>query len=497
MDKEMKLVKTFGELKKQGYAPKSIKEEMRQNLISKMKAGEERFPGIIGYEDTVIPDTERAILSRHNMLFLGLRGQAKTRMARQMTDLLDEYIPYIEGSEIYDDPFSPISGFGRKRVAELGDATPISWLHRSERYGEKLATPDVSVADLIGDIDPVKAANLRLDFSDERVIHYGIIPRSNRCIFVINEIPDLQARIQVALFNILQEGDIQIRGFKLRLPLDIVFVFTANPEDYTNRGSIVTPLKDRIESQILTHYPKSIEAAMSITAQEADIHAEQLNVVEESDLIARLIEQIAFEARASEFVDHKSGVSARLTIASLENAFSAAERRAIINKEKSTQIWMSDLQGVIPSITGKIELVYEGEQEGPYQVSVNLLEKSIRTVFVQYFPDPESFKKKKSKDSNAESPYRQIVTWFDAGNSIDMLFHLKDNDKIKLLNSIVGLSDLVLNYFPKASSRKKAFLMEFVLYGLSAYSLISKKILVGKIEFKDLIGSMFSEEFED
>jgi magnesium chelatase subunit I len=279
--------------------------------------------------------------------------------------------------------------------------------------------------------------------------------------------------------------------------LDVVFVFTANPEDYTNRGSIVTPLKDRIESQILTHYPKSIEAAMSITSQEADIHAEQLNVVEESDLIARLIEQIAFEARASEFVDHKSGVSARLTSASLENAFSAAERRAIINKEKSTQIWMSDLQGVIPSITGKIELVYEGEQEGPYQVSVNLLEKSIRTVFVQYFPDPESFKKKKSKDPTAESPYRQIVTWFDAGNSIDMLFHLKDNDKIKLLNSIVGLSDLVLNYFPKASSRKKAFLMEFVLYGLSAYSLISKKILAGKIEFKDLMGSMFSEEFED
>lgn len=491
------MAKTLGELKKQGYKHQSIKEEMRKNLIQKMQAGEERFPGIIGYEDTVIPDTERAILSRHNMLFLGLRGQAKTRMARQMTDLLDEFIPYIEGSEIYDDPFQPISGFGKNQVEKLGDSTPVSWLHRSERYGEKLATPDVSVADLIGDIDPVKAANLRLDFADERVIHYGIIPRSNRCIFVINEIPDLQARIQVALFNILQEGDIQIRGFKLRLPLDIVFVFTANPEDYTNRGSIVTPLKDRIESQILTHYPKSIEAAMSITAQEADIHQDQSKIIEESDLIARLIEQIAFEARASEFVDHKSGVSARLTIASLENAFSAAERRSILNNEKSTQIWMSDLQGVIPSITGKIELVYEGEQEGPYQVSVNLLERSIRTIFTQYFPDPESFKKKKSKDQAIENPYRQVIDWFDQGNSLDMLFHLKDSEKVKLLNSVNGLSELVLKYFPKAASRKKAFLMEFVLYGLSAYSLISKKILAGKIEFKDLMGSMFSQEFDD
>jgi magnesium chelatase subunit I len=489
--------KTFGELRESGYVHKSIKEEMRQNLIKKMQSGEERFPGIVGYEDTVIPDTERAILSRHNMLFLGLRGQAKTRMARQMTELLDDFVPYITGSDIYDDPFNPISGFGKSQIASLGDATPITWLHKSERYGEKLATPDVSVADLIGDIDPVKAANLRLNFSDERVIHYGIIPRSNRCIFVINELPDLQARIQVALFNILQEGDIQIRGFKLRLPLDIVFVFTANPEDYTNRGSIVTPLKDRIESQILTHYPKSMEAAMSITSQEANIHKDQSALVSESDLIARLIEQISFEARSSEFVDQKSGVSARLTIAALENAFSAAERRALINKEKSTQIWMSDLQGVIPAITGKIELVYEGEQEGPYQVSVNLLEKSIRTIFGKYFPDPESFKKKKNKDATSESPYKQITNWFDQGHSVDLFFHLKDSDKVKLLNTVTGLSELVLTYFPKAAAKQKAFLMEFVLYGLSSYSLISKKILASKIEFKDLMGSMFSDEYED
>ena len=490
----MENINTLGDLKATGYKSKSIKEEMRDNLIGKMQAGEERFPGIVGYEDTVIPDTERAILSRHNMLFLGLRGQAKTRMARLMIDLLDEYVPYIAGSDIHDDPFHPISTYGKRMVEAQGDQTPINWLHRSERYGEKLATPDVSVADLIGDIDPVKAANLKLDFSDERVIHYGIIPRSNRCIFVINELPDLQARIQVSLFNILQEGDIQIRGFKLRLPLDIVFVFTANPEDYTNRGSIVTPLKDRIESQILTHYPKSMEAALSITAQEAAVHESQSKLIDQSDLVARIIEQIAFEARSSEFVDQKSGVSARLTIAALENAFSAAERRALINKEKSTQIWMSDLQGIIPAITGKIELVYEGEQEGPYQVSVNLLERSIRTVFTQYFPDPEGFKKKRNKEVSVESPYKTVSQWFDLGNHINMLFHLKDNDRVKLLNTVVGLSELVLQYYPKSTGKHKALLMEFVLYGLSAYSLISKKILSEKIEFRDLMGSMFSGE---
>ena len=489
-------INTIGALKATGYKSKSIKEEMRDNLIAKMQAGEERFPGIIGYEDTVIPDTERAILSRHNMLFLGLRGQAKTRMARLMIDLLDEYIPYISGSDIHDDPFYPISSYGKRMIEEQGDLAPISWLHRSERYGEKLATPDVSVADLIGDIDPVKAANLKLDFSDERVIHYGIIPRSNRCIFVINELPDLQARIQVSLFNILQEGDIQIRGFKLRLPLDIVFVFTANPEDYTNRGSIVTPLKDRIESQILTHYPKSMEAALSITAQEAAVHASQAKLIDQSDLVARIIERIAFEARSSEFVDQKSGVSARLTIAALENAYSAAERRALINKEKATQIWMSDLQGIIPAITGKIELVYEGEQEGPYQVSVNLLERSIRTVFTQYFPDPEGFKKKRNKEATVESPYKTVSQWFDLGNHINMLFHLKDTDRVKLLNTVVGLAELVLQYYPKATGKHKALLMEFVLYGLSAYSLISKKILSEKIEFRDLMGSMFSGEDE-
>src|SRR5688572_30111726 len=387
-------IKSLGELKKSGYQSRSIKEELRQNLILKLKRKENTFPGIIGYEDSVIPDVERALLSKHNILFLGLRGQAKTRMARQMTELLDEYIPCIAGSELNDDPLQPTSKFAKDQIGAHGDETPIHWMHRSERYGEKLATPDVSVADLIGDIDPIKAANLKLSFADERVIHYGIIPRSNRGIFVINELPDLQARIQVALFNILEEGDVQIRGFKLQLPLDILFVFTANPEDYTNRGSIVTPLKDRIESQILTHYPKSLENALAITEQEADIEEAQKNKIAISDLVKRLIEQVAFEARNSELVDKKSGVSARLTISAFENAVSAAERRSIINKEKNTQVWISDLVGIIPSITGKIELVYEGEQEGPFQVAMNLVEKAIRTQFSQYFPNPEVLKKR-------------------------------------------------------------------------------------------------------
>lgn len=489
----MNNIKTLGELKKSGYTPKSIKDEIRLNLIKKISKKENAFPGILGYEDSVIPDTERALLSRHNILFLGLRGQAKTRMARQMISLLDEYIPVIAGSEINDDPLNPISKYATDLIAEHGDNTPIDWLHRSQRYGEKLATPDVSVADLIGDIDPIKAANLKLSFADERVLHYGIIPRSNRCIFVINELPDLQARIQVSLFNILEEGDLQIRGFKLRLPLDVMFVFTANPEDYTNRGSIVTPLKDRIESQILTHYPKSIETSLAITEQEADVYEEQLQKVEISDLAKRLIEQVSFEARGSEFVDKKSGVSARLTIAAYENAVSAAERRAIINHEKNTQVWISDLTGIIPSITGKIELVYEGEQEGPYQVAVNLVEKAIRSVFSQYFPNPDSLKKKRGgKETGEENPYKSITRWFDNGNHLDLFLETKDDAKVQQLYKVDGLHSLVKKHYKSGTEKEIALLMEFVLHGLAAYSLISKKVLDGKIEFKDLMGSMFN-----
>src|SRR5450755_1873856 len=469
-------IKTLGELKKSGYKHRSVKEEVRENLLKKLQKKENSFPGIVGYEDSVIPDTERALLSRHNILFLGLRGQAKTRMARQMINLLDEWIPYVTGSEINDDPSAPISKFSRELIRQKGDDTPVSWLHRSDRYSEKLATPDVSVADLIGDIDPIKAANMRLNFADEEVIHFGIIPKSNRGIFVINEIPDLQARIQVSLFNILEEGDIQIRGFKLRMPLDILFVFTANPEDYTNRGSIVTPLKDRIESQILTHYPKSIDHALLITEQEAEITDDQKIRVKISDMVKRIIEQVAFEARGSEFVDKKSGVSARLTIAAYENAVSAAERRALLNNEKETQVWMSDLVGIIPSITGKIKLVYEGEQEGPYQVAFNLLEKAFRSQFVNYFPNPESLKKRKGAEAKEENLFKPITAWFDKGNHLNLFFNTKDDEKIQQLYKVDGLHSLIKKYFKHANEKETALLMEFVLHGLASYSLISKKI---------------------
>ncbi|HLF47280.1 MAG TPA: hypothetical protein VI548_12705 [Chitinophagaceae bacterium] len=489
--------KTLGALKKSGYQARSIKEELRQNLIQKLKLNENAFPGIIGYDESVIPDVERAILSKHNILFLGLRGQAKTRMARIMTELLDEYIPVVEGSEINDDPMHPVSKYSKDLIAANGDNTPIRWMHRSERYGEKLATPDVSVADLIGDIDPIKAANLKLNFADERVIHYGIIPKSNRGIFVINELPDLQARIQVALFNILEEGDVQIRGFKLRLPLDILFVFTANPEDYTNRGSIVTPLKDRIGSQILTHYPKNLETALEITEQEAKIDEVQREKVKISDLVKRLIEQVAFEARGSELVDKKSGVSARLTISAYENVISTAERRALLNHEKQTQVWISDLAGIIPSITGKIELVYEGEQEGPFQVAMNLLDKSIRTQFADYFPNPEILKKRMrpknvEEPARDDNPYRSVINWFDKGNTLNIFFNTKDEEKIVQLYKVDGLHSLVKKYFKGANEKESALLMEFVLHGLSSFSMISKKVIEGRIEFKDLMGSMLN-----
>lgn len=486
-----KTIKTLGELIKSGYKPRSVKEEIRQNLIRKLQQKETTFPGIIGYDDTVIPDTERALLSRHNILFLGLRGQAKTRMARQMTDLLDDHIPIVEGSEVNDSPFDPLSRYARDLVKEMGDLTPITWLHREARYGEKLATPDVSVADLIGDIDPIKAANLKLNYADERVIHFGIIPRSNRGIFVINELPDLQARIQVALFNILQEGDIQIRGFKVRMPLDILFVFTANPEDYTNRGAIVTPLKDRIESQIITHYPKNVENSLLITEQEARVHKEQQGRIHIADIIKRLIEQVAFEARNSEYVDKKSGVSARLTIAAYENAVSAGERRAILNKEKETHVRIADLQGIIPAITGKIELVYEGEQEGPLQVAFNLLDKSLRTLFAQYFPNPDSFKKRKQA-ATTENPYRTVIQWFDKGNTVNLLQDVSDKQYEATLQKVEGLKDLIKARFPHANHKEQLLMMEFVLHGLSAYSLISKKVVETETRFSDLLGTMMN-----
>jgi len=484
-------IDTLGLLKASGYQPKSIKDELRDNLISKLQGGEQVFEGIWGYEDTVIPDVERAILSKHNINFLGLRGQAKTKMARQMVELLDEYIPVVKDSPLNDDPLEPISRYAIDEIAHHGDHTAVSWLHRSERYTEKLATPDVSIADLIGDVDPIKAASLKLPYSDERVIHYGLIPRAHRGLFVINELPDLQARIQVALFNILQEGDIQIRGFKLRLPLDIQFVFTANPEDYTNRGSIVTPLKDRIDSQIITHYPTDIELSKKITSQEANIDDVQLQKVQEFELAKSLIEQIAFEARDSEYVDSKSGVSARLTISAYENLMSAAERRSLINKEPKVSLRISDFSGVIPAITGKIELVYEGEQEGAGIVAQNLIGKAIRTQFLNYFPNPDEMRKQKT------NPYQKISDWFGKGNMVDILHDQAEKEYTKVLNDVPGLKDLIKKYQSNGSSQEQSFMMEFALYGLAEYSLLSKHTLKTGMQFKDLLSSMFTLPEDD
>ncbi len=486
----MKKVKTLGELKASGYTPRSIKEELRQNLIQKLKKKQTVFEGILGFDDTVLPDIERAVLSRHNMVLLGLRGQAKTRIARMLVQLLDEYMPIVAGSELNDDPLAPISRYAVDLIAEKGDDTPIDWVHRNDRYVEKLATPDVSIADLVGDVDPIKAATLKLPYSDERVIHFGLVPRSHRSIFVINELPDLQARIQVALFNILQEGDMQIRGFKLRLPLEIQFVFTANPEDYTNRGSIITPLKDRIESQILTHYPRTIDVAQRITQQEADLTPEQLKLVEVPEVLKILLEQISFSARESELVDEKSGVSARLSISGYENLVSTAERRMLINGEKKTTARVTDFWGVIPAITGKVELVYEGEQEGPYAVALHLIGEAMKEVFLTYFPNPDKLRKGQERD-----PYGIIKAWFAGGHSVDLLNDCSEQEYRKELEKVAGLRRLVEAY--GISKEDQFIFMELVLHGLAEFNVINKNFVNATLSFNDSLAGMLRDDDDD
>lgn len=480
-------IKTFGELKKAGYQSKSIKEELRQNLLQKIIKKESTFNGIHGYGFSVVPELERAILSKHNINLLGLRGQAKTRLARQMISFLDEYIPVVSGSEINDDPFNPISRFAKTLLQELGDETPITWLHRDDRFAEKLATPDVTVADLIGDVDPIKAANLKLTYADDRVIHFGMIPRANRCIFVINELPDLQARIQVALFNILQEGDVQIRGFKLRLPLDIQFVFTANPEDYTNRGSIVTPLKDRIGSQILTHYPEDIQTARTITEQEtANAIAEKKNIYV-PDLAKDILEQISFEARESEFIDAKSGVSARLSITAFENLLSTAERRALQNGDMETTVRLGDFMGIIPAITGKVELVYEGEQEGASQVAQMLIASAIKKLFLDYFPKIEKLK----KDSDID-PYDELVSWFFEQSGFELLDAMTDSEYRTKLDSISPLEKLLQKHVSDIAVEDRYFFKEFILWALSEFKKLSRHQMGDGLHFKDVYGGYIS-----
>ncbi len=482
-----KEINTLGELKTAGWKSRSIKDELREHLIAKLQAEEPSFTGIHGYEHTVIPELERAILSKHNINLLGLRGQAKTRLARQMVNLLDEWMPIVAGSEINDDPLQPISRYATELVENQGDETPIAWVHRSARFAEKLATPDVTVADIIGDVDPIKAANLKLSYADDRVIHYGMIPRANRSIFVINELPDLQARIQVALFNILQEGDIQIRGFKLRLPLDMQFVFTANPEDYTNRGSIVTPLKDRIGSQILTHYPETVAIARTITEQEAKLDERQKEKVHVPDLVKDLLEEISFVARESEFIDEKSGISARMSITAFENLMSTAERRMLLNGDTTTSIRYSDLMGIIPAITGKVELVYEGEQEGADEVAKILIGDATKNLFDDYFPKIEKLNKEEDKD-----PYEEVLAWFFEQTGFELEDNLTDNEYKRMLDGITPLVNLIEKYQPEFPQEDRYFLMEFVLFGLVENKKLSKYKLTTGMRFNDLYGSYIS-----
>lgn len=487
MSLDIQEITTLGALKKAGYQSKSIKDELRNNLITSIKKGTSTFEGVWGYENSVIPELERAILSRHNINLLGLRGQAKTRLARLMVGLLDEYIPIVAGSEINDDPLQPISRFAKELIKEKGDETPIAWLPRTDRFYEKLATPDVTVADLIGDVDPIKAANLKLSYADDRVIHFGMIPRANRCIFVINELPDLQSRIQVSLFNILEEGDIQIRGFKLRLPLDLQFVFTANPEDYTNRGSIVTPLKDRIGSQILTHYPDDIPTAKKITEQESNLDKRQVDGVYVPEIAKDLLEQISFEARESEYVDVKSGVSARTSITAFENLLSTAERRTLLSGADSTTVRLSDFIGVIPAITGKIELVYEGEQEGADAVATILIDEAVKSIFPEYFPKIDKLERK-----DAESPYDELTSWFFQSEGFELEDEYTDAEYKRALDDIPPLTQLIKEYHPEVSKTDSYFLKELVLWGLVAYKKLSKHRFSEGYHFKDLYSNYIS-----
>ena len=454
-------MQTLGELRQHaGSQTRSVKQEVRDNLVRKLQSGERLFPGIIGYDETVIPQLVNAILSRHNFILLGLRGQAKSRILRALTDLLDEQIPVVPGCEIHDDPLNPICGACRARVAAEGDRMPIAWLPREARFVEKLATPDVTIADMVGDIDPIKAAQAGLNLADELTMHYGLLPRANRGIFAINELPDLAGKIQVGLFNILQEGDVQIKGYPIRLKLDVMLVFTANPEDYTARGKIITPLKDRIGSEIRTHYPVSRPNAVAITAQEAWTDRTGLKV-EIPQFVREVVEEVAFQARSDRKIDKRSGVSQRLPITTLELVTSNAERRALASGEKIVAPRVSDLYAALPSITGKFELEYEGELRGAEQVARDLIRASVGAVFSQSFDGVDT---------------KKVVEWFDLGGSLPLSDTTSAEDVIALTRGVQGLRELAehAGVAPGAAAPVVAAAIDFVLEGLCAQKKISR-----------------------
>ena len=452
---------TLRELKASGYVTRSVKDELRANLIKKLRAGEKLFPGIVGYEDTVIPQLVNAILARHNIILLGLRGQAKSRIIRQLTELFDERIPIIAGSEVNDDPFHPISAFARQTLEIHGEETPITWIDRDSRFVEKLATPDVTVADIIGDVDPIKAAKGGHLLSDELTIHYGLLPRANRGIFAINELPDLAGKIQVGLFNIMQEGDVQIKGYPVRLPLDVVLLFSANPEDYTARGKIISPLKDRIGSEILTHYPKDVQTAIQITRQEAWTRRDNSDDLFIPDFINEIVEQLAFEARDDNHIDKHSGVSQRMPITVMESVVSNAERRSLVTGESAIVPRIADIYAAIPSMTGKMELEYEGEQLGANRIARDLIKRAAGEVFEGYFVGID---------------FARTIEWFDGGNKLLLADTASAEECHGLLESVPELLETatIPFDFKTSDAARVVAACEFALEGLYAENKISR-----------------------
>jgi magnesium chelatase subunit I len=483
---------TLGALRASGWRSESVRDEIRRNLQRRIRAGEgvlERWPGVLGYDKTVVPQIENAILSRHDFILLGLRGQAKTRLLRLLTNFLDEEIPALAGSDLNDDPYAPISGRGRALVAERGDDAPIRWIAREERYREKLATPDVTIADLLGDIDPIKAASRRITLDDEDALHFGLVPRTNRGIFAINELPDLSPRIQVGLLNILEERDVQLRGHPVRLPLDVLLVFSANPEDYTNRGSIITPLRDRIASQILTHYPTSMEVARAITDQEAWLERDGV-AVRVPGFLREIVEETAFQARKSEFVDQSSGVSVRLTVALLENLVSNAERRGLRLGLDRVTARVSDLFAAASAVTGKIELVFEGEREGPEAVAERILGQGVSAVFQRLFPAPydTSRRRRDGGENEPEDVYKPIVDWFAKGHAVVVQ---DETEEVEGLLEVPALVDLARRHAQPAEDELPAA-CELVLEGLHQASLLAKDRSEDGVTYGDMLKRMFA-----
>lgn len=484
--------RTLGELRRLGYTPRSVREEIRANVIRALRERRPLFPGIVGYDETVIPQIVNALLAKHDFLLLGLRGQAKTRLIRGLTAFLDDAIPVIEGSPLPEDPLAPVTPTGRRMAREAGDDLPIAWLTPEERYNEKLATPDATIADLIGDIDPIKAMSKRLDFTSEEIIHYGIVPRSNRGIFAINELPDLQARIQVGLLNILEEQDFQIRGFPIRMTLDVLMVFTANPEDYTNRGKIITPLKDRIEAQILTHYPTTREQGIAIIRQEAWRDRDGAVDLCVGDLFWTLTEQTAIEARRSDFVDRNSGVSARMPITLMETMLSAMERRALLNGERTAHARVCDLYASLPAITGKVELIYKGEQEGISNVAEHIVGQAIKHRFNEiFFPN---HRRGRELPREAFEPFTDVVEWFEGGQALDLDDNMPHAELEKRLGEIPGLRTKAREAFPGLRGGELASVMEFLLEGLAQHFVLSKFKLATGARYADTLTTTMQRE---